>query len=133
MLRWLGKVTFPFFIALLGPIRSLIFDKIFTKEELNVLDSKGDVEEEVAKGSTVPAAMEKAVVRSASFRGDDKIIDPSTGRAFTKGEVQRITSFHSTDEAKKALNNILHDKREAENPNAKKEEENPGLRNIIRL
>ena len=49
MLRWLGKVTFPFFIAFLGPIRSLIFDKIFTKEELNVLDSKGDLEEEVAQ------------------------------------------------------------------------------------
>jgi hypothetical protein len=104
-------VSFPFFIAFLGPIRSLIFDKIFSQEDLNIFDSKGDVEE-VVENATVPAAMEKAVTRSASFRGDS-IIDMTTGRAFTAGEVQRVVSLEGS-EAQKALNNILKDKREAE-------------------
>merc|ERR1711907_226043 len=103
-------VTFPFFIAFLGPIRSCFFDKIFTAEELAIFDSKGDVDE-VTEGSTVPSALEKAVTRSASFRSDS-ILDPTTGRAFTMGEVQRIVSLQE-DEANKALNNILHDKRDS--------------------
>jgi hypothetical protein len=108
-------VTFPFFIAFLGPIRSLMFDKIFTKEELDCFDSKGDAEEvafNVEEGSTVPSAMEKAVTRSASFRGD-AALDSHTGRVFTAGEVQRVASMHSDDEAKKAMQNILFDKRDA--------------------
>lgn len=75
-----------------------------------MLDSKGDAEE-VTEGSTVPQVMEKAVTRSASFRGDT-IIDQTTGRAFTSGEVQRVTSLEG-DEAQKALNNILSKKRES--------------------
>jgi len=62
-------VTFPFFIALLGPIRSLIFDKIFEKKELDLWDSQGDAEPmEVGDDKqTEPACLEPE--RMHSFRG----------------------------------------------------------------
>jgi len=60
-------VTFPFFIALLGPIRSLIFDKIFSKKELALWDSVGDMDE-VDEKKTEPACMQPE--RMHSFRGE---------------------------------------------------------------
>jgi hypothetical protein len=57
-------VTFPFFIAFLGPIRSLIFDKIFTREELKIWDSQGDAE-------TIPESpLPEKPERTPSFGGD---------------------------------------------------------------
>eukprot|EP01121_Diplochlamys_sp_Union-15-3_P003538 TRINITY_DN1343_c0_g1_i3.p1 TRINITY_DN1343_c0_g1~~TRINITY_DN1343_c0_g1_i3.p1 ORF type:complete len:131 (-),score=12.05 TRINITY_DN1343_c0_g1_i3:107-499(-) len=41
-------ITFPMFIVLLGPIRLWIIPKLFTKEEIDILDAEDDVDDNLS-------------------------------------------------------------------------------------
>jgi hypothetical protein len=87
--------VFPFFIALLGPIRTFVLSKMFTTHELDLLDSHGDDEDQEPLSAKCPPVVDHMLQRTIASGVKDLVTEEALSPKAISDLVKKGISFNS--------------------------------------